>query len=198
MHTVDATTLGVADRLFAVAMEQFVANGYDNVTTTDIAEAAGVSQRTLFRHYPTKMDLLLRDTQASTDEFFALLASQPARLPLHRALAAAIAQQSMDPAATAQAARLSAVIRDATSLRGFVVAYLQQFERRLAAWIAERQGLQPEDFRARTAAAMLTAARRVTMEEWHRIGSAPEAMMPLVEEALTTVDLIVATGVPQP
>ncbi len=190
--------MGVADRLFATAIEQFVAHGYDNVTTTDIAEAAGVSQRTLFRHYPTKMDLLLRDAEFSMDEFFALLADQPTNLPLHRALAAAIAKQVEDPVAVAHAVRLSTVIRNATSLRGFVVAYQQRVERRVAAWIADRQGLTPDDFRARTAAAMLTAARRVTMEEWIRTGSPPEAFMALAEEALTTVDLLVAHGIPRP
>ncbi len=189
--------MGVADRLFATAIEQFVAHGYDNVTTTDIAEAAGVSQRTLFRHYPTKMDLLLRDAESSMDEFFELLADQPTNLPLHRALAAAIAKQGENLETVAHAARLTTVIRSAASLRGFVVAHQQRFERRLAAWIADRQGLVPDDFRARTAAAMLAAARRVTMEEWARIGSPPEELMHLVEEALTTVDLLVAHGVPR-
>ena len=37
------------------------ANGFDETTTSDIAERADVSQRTLFRHFPTKEALLYGD-----------------------------------------------------------------------------------------------------------------------------------------
>lgn len=37
----------------------FEAQGYDTVTMEDIAEAAGVSRRTLYRHFPTKDRILL-------------------------------------------------------------------------------------------------------------------------------------------
>jgi AcrR family transcriptional regulator len=41
------------------ALEQFAARGYHDLTVDDIADAAGVTTRTLFRYFPSKQDFLL-------------------------------------------------------------------------------------------------------------------------------------------
>jgi len=43
------------------ATRLFLARGYDETTVNDVAEAAGVSAMTVYRHFPTKEDLVLRD-----------------------------------------------------------------------------------------------------------------------------------------
>ncbi|MFI5928334.1 TetR/AcrR family transcriptional regulator [Micromonospora sp. NPDC051543] len=45
----------------AVAVRLFVERGYDRTTVNDVAEAAGVSPMTVYRHFPTKEDLVLVD-----------------------------------------------------------------------------------------------------------------------------------------
>ncbi|MET7323395.1 helix-turn-helix domain-containing protein [Streptomyces sp. NPDC005549] len=45
----------------ALAVRLFIERGYDATTVTDIAEAAGVSPMTVYRHFPTKEDLVLFD-----------------------------------------------------------------------------------------------------------------------------------------
>ncbi len=40
------------------AIALFTAHGYDNVTMDQVAEAAGVSRRTAYRHFPNKYDLV--------------------------------------------------------------------------------------------------------------------------------------------
>src|SRR5688572_5120507 len=47
-------------RLVASASALFVERGYAATTLTDIAEHADVAPRTLYLHFPTKADLLLR------------------------------------------------------------------------------------------------------------------------------------------
>ncbi|OQZ92831.1 TetR family transcriptional regulator [Mycolicibacter algericus] len=44
--------------LLDAALNLFSANGYDQTTTDEIAESAGVSARTFFRYFPTKESVL--------------------------------------------------------------------------------------------------------------------------------------------
>lgn len=44
-------------RIFDVAMELFATNGFAETSVDDIAAAAGISRRTLFRYYATKADI---------------------------------------------------------------------------------------------------------------------------------------------
>ncbi|MQY10785.1 hypothetical protein SRB5_08980 [Streptomyces sp. RB5] len=46
------------------AVRLFTARGYDAVTVNDVARAVGVSAMTVYRHFPTKEDLVLTDRPA--------------------------------------------------------------------------------------------------------------------------------------
>ncbi|MFD9831924.1 TetR/AcrR family transcriptional regulator [[Kitasatospora] papulosa] len=63
----------------AHAVRLFTAHGYDAVTVADVAEAAGVSAMTVYRHFPTKEDLVLIDqpTQLIAEQVAASSATQP-------------------------------------------------------------------------------------------------------------------------
>lgn len=67
-------------RLAAVALDLFEAHGYAKTTTVQIAEAAGVSEMTLFRHFASKDRLLLEDPYDPV--IAAAVAAQPWELPL--------------------------------------------------------------------------------------------------------------------
>ncbi|KEF09833.1 hypothetical protein DF18_37030, partial [Streptomyces rimosus] len=45
-------------RLAAAALDLFEENGYDNTTVIDIAERAGLTKSTFFRHFPDKREVL--------------------------------------------------------------------------------------------------------------------------------------------
>lgn len=51
----------VRDELAAAALELFERQGFADTTVDEIADAAGVSRRTLFRHFPTKADVIFAD-----------------------------------------------------------------------------------------------------------------------------------------
>lgn len=60
-------------------MRLFAERGYDATTVTDVAEAAGVSPMTVYRHFPTKEDLVLVDQhrQLVAERIAASSAGQP-------------------------------------------------------------------------------------------------------------------------
>jgi len=51
----------VRARIAAAARELFTAQGYERTTVETIAERAGVSRRTFFRHFPSKDDAIFPD-----------------------------------------------------------------------------------------------------------------------------------------
>ncbi|SEE22448.1 TetR/AcrR family transcriptional regulator [Ruania alba] len=66
-------------RLAACALELFEQHGYDATTTAQVAAAAGVSEMTLFRHFPAKERLVADDPY---DPAIAeAVAAQPTSLP---------------------------------------------------------------------------------------------------------------------
>ena len=66
-----------------IAWGLFAKHGFRDVTVEEIAEAAGVSARTLFRYFPSKDDFLLGFTRRGTEDLVELIAAlEPDRDPL--------------------------------------------------------------------------------------------------------------------
>ena len=64
--------------LIAAANRLFAEQGFDETTTEHIAEAADVSQRTFFRHFPSKEAVLYGDTDDLRDQMRHALDLRPA------------------------------------------------------------------------------------------------------------------------
>ncbi|XVS67156.1 TetR/AcrR family transcriptional regulator [Actinosynnema sp. CA-299493] len=79
-------------RMIRAAMDLFAERGFEQTTAGDIAERAGVTERTFFRHFADKREVLFDGAQvmeqvAST----AILAAPPSAEPLDAALAGVVA-----------------------------------------------------------------------------------------------------------
>jgi len=65
------------ERLLDAARRLFAEKGYEHTTSAEIAEAAGVTERTLFRHFPSKSDLLLANFRQHGAALRAAMRAQP-------------------------------------------------------------------------------------------------------------------------
>lgn len=65
------------ERLLDAAFRLFGQRGYDRTTTAQIAEAAAVTERTLFRHFPSKRDLVLANWHRHAASLEAAMSAQP-------------------------------------------------------------------------------------------------------------------------
>ena len=65
------------ERLRAAAFALFDRRGYDATKIDDIARAAGVSPRTVYRYFPSKADLIYWDTADNIALLRELIASRP-------------------------------------------------------------------------------------------------------------------------
>jgi AcrR family transcriptional regulator len=72
----------------AHAVRLFIERGYDATTVADVAEAAGVSPMTVYRHFPTKEDLVLVDQHGWL--VAERIAASPAAQPLARRIGTAL------------------------------------------------------------------------------------------------------------
>lgn len=82
---------GARARLAEAALELFVERGYDATTVADIAARAGVTERTFFRHFADKREVLFGDPGEYNAVFTDAIAAAPAGAQPIDAAAAALA-----------------------------------------------------------------------------------------------------------
>ncbi|MBA8793876.1 AcrR family transcriptional regulator [Friedmanniella endophytica] len=68
---------GTRDRLRAAAIDLFVRQGYEQTTTAEIAAAGGVTERTFFRHFADKREVIF----AGQEDFVGLFVDGIVRAP---------------------------------------------------------------------------------------------------------------------
>jgi AcrR family transcriptional regulator len=78
-------------RLEQAAMELFVERGFEQTTVTEIAARAGLTQRTFFRHFADKREVLFAGAHALEDFLVDAVASAPESMAPLDAVAAALA-----------------------------------------------------------------------------------------------------------
>jgi AcrR family transcriptional regulator len=83
---------GAAGRLRDAAVDLFAAEGFQNVTVEQIAEAAGVTGRTFFRHFPTKQDVLFGEGDEVLARLLAAIRQAPASSTPRQLVLAAVCQ----------------------------------------------------------------------------------------------------------
>lgn len=160
-------TLRTRARILDVALDLFERQGYGSTTVNQIAEAAGITPMTFFRHFPTKDAVLV------TDPYDPLIAqavgAQPTALPpLERVRAGLLAALGdITPTEDATARRRVALVAREPSLRAAVAIGTQATQDAIAArLLADDVGRLEANIAASACLAAVTAA----LLEW---GSAP-------------------------
>jgi AcrR family transcriptional regulator len=111
------TRRAASEEIVRAALRLFAEQGFDETPMSQIAQEAGVSERTLFRYFGTKQDLLGGDQERFVAAMAAAIDEQPAELGVWDVLRAAIAaavQTNDDPG---QALQLFRLLQSTPSLR---------------------------------------------------------------------------------
>jgi AcrR family transcriptional regulator len=85
-----ARSTGTRDALQRIAVDLFAERGFDKVKIAEIAQIAGVSERTFYRHFPTKEAVLFQDYQRRLTWLAAALDMRPANEPVLDSIRVAI------------------------------------------------------------------------------------------------------------
>lgn len=109
---------GTADRLRAAAIELYLDPGYEATSVQQIAERAGVSERTYFRHYADKREVLFDAGDRLGHAFVEAIASAPSARPLDLIEAGLAASATVFPRERLPWARARQIVIEAnTALR---------------------------------------------------------------------------------
>jgi AcrR family transcriptional regulator len=156
------------ENLRRVALAQFASDGFANVTVSELAQAAGVTERTFFRHFPTKEAVLFQDYETQLEWLSDALARRPASEPLFDAVLASVQSFPHDLEVVRQAAIARSALISAERVANHLRVVQSSFASVLTDFIRTRYpGL---DLESQVAGAALAAALVVAVEKWGRDG----------------------------
>ena len=167
-----------------VALQLFIERGFEETTVDDIAHAAGIGRRTLFRYFPSKNDLPWGDFEAGLEDMRNFLAALPADLPLMDALFAAIVEFNRFPAEEVPYHRKRMeLLLNVPALVAHSTLRYAAWREVIAVYAAGRLGVEPDTLEPRSIGWIFLGVSLSAYEQWLQHDDAE--LIPLIESALT-------------
>lgn len=150
----------------AVAIELFLAHGFDATTVDDLCAATGLSRRSFFRYFKAKEDIVLAHLGGVAKQGCDAFTERPEHEDAWTAL-----RHSMDPFTgdTADPDRTLALLRlvqSSPTLRAAHLDRLELWRASLATAIAHRAGRPAADLHASVLAAAALGAYTAAVRQW--------------------------------
>jgi AcrR family transcriptional regulator len=159
------------EALRRVALARFASQGFAQVTVAELAEEAGVTQRTFFRHFPTKEAVLFQDYETHLDWLAEALALRPPSESVFDAVLASVHSFPHDLEVVRQAAIVRATLISGDRIASHLRVVQSSFASVLTDFIKTRYPHVPDvDLVSEVAGATLAAALVVGVENWGRGG----------------------------
>ena len=158
--------------IVAVALELFARQGYEATSVEQIAEAAHISRRTLFRYFPGKAAIAWGEFDEQIDLMLEYLAGVPEQTPLRDALADALIEFNTFPPSQTEVHRLRMrLLLSVDELQAHSTLVYADWRRAVAGFIADRRGETVDDLvpsaTAHAALGIALSAYRLWVAEPH-------------------------------
>jgi mycofactocin system transcriptional regulator len=166
-QTETAPAEGTRARVERAALDLFTLRGFENVTTDEVADAAGISRRTFFRYYATKADAVWGDFAGHVARLEALLAAADPGRPVLAAVCAAYVEVNdyADAELPLLRERMQLILTEPALLAHAQVRHAE-VDRVVARYVAIRTDGSPTDLVPRLVAATTRAAATTAFEAW--------------------------------
>ncbi len=183
-------------RLAQAAMELYAQRGFENTTVAEIAQRAGVTERTFFRHFLDKRDVLFGGVEEFQAWVVGGVATSPPELPaLDAALAgmlAAAERMQATPGRRAAAAR-RAIIASSPELQERELIKFAALRSAVAGALGDRD-VEPDQ--AMLAADLAISVFRNAFSRW--VSDADEPFPALIGSTLSELRALTSSAVPTP
>jgi TetR/AcrR family transcriptional regulator, regulator of mycofactocin system len=148
-----------------VAIDLFMVRGFDEVSVDDVAAAAGIARRTLFRYYPSKSALPWGDFDAHLDLMRRLLADLDPTVPIRDALRTALlAFNDFDD--TDRHRQRMRLILETEALQAYSMTMYAGWRGVVATFVAGRLHVDQSDLTPQTVAWTMLAVSLAAYEHW--------------------------------
>lgn len=155
------------DHISNVAIDLFTARSFDDVSVDDVAEAAGIGRRTLFRYYPSKNALPWGDFDVHLAHLRDLLDDLDPSVPIRSALRTALLTfNTFDEAETARHRQRMRVILQTAALQAYSMTMYAGWRAVVAAFVARRLDAKPTDLVPQTVAWTMLGVALSAYEHW--------------------------------
>ncbi|QUR66411.1 mycofactocin system transcriptional regulator [Mycobacterium spongiae] len=150
-----------------VAIKLFAARGFADVSVDDVAQAAGIARRTLFRYYASKNAIPWGDFNTHLTQLKEMLDHVDPRTPLREALRAALlAFNTFDDSETARHRQRMRVILQTAELQAYSMTMYAGWREVIAAFVARRLGATTTDLEPQTVAWTMLGVALSAYEHW--------------------------------
>ncbi|WP_135452868.1 mycofactocin system transcriptional regulator [Mycobacterium sp. DL99] len=155
------------DHITDVALALFASRGFDEVSVDDVAKAAGIARRTLFRYYASKNAIPWGDFDAHLQHLRELLDSLSTEISLAEALREALLSfNTYDDQEMAQHRRRMRVILETAGLQAYSMTMYAGWREVIAAYVARRIGAAPGDLMPQTVGWLMLGVALSAYEHW--------------------------------
>jgi mycofactocin system transcriptional regulator len=169
--------------LEAVAVDLFVSQGFDETSIDEIAAAAGIARRTFFRYYPSKSDLVWGEFDAELVRLQIWFDTTPPEVPMMEAIHKAVLEfNRLPPEEVAQHRRRMCLILGVPTLLANSTLRFAQWRAVVAAFAAQRLGMQADDLLPDVVAYSTLGATLAAYGQWLQVEKAD--LTALLDEAL--------------
>ena len=150
-----------------VALELFTARGFAEVSVDDVAQAAGIARRTLFRYYASKNAILWGDFAAHLAHLQELLDNVDPQVATGEALRAALLTfNTFDECETVRHRQRMRVILETAELQAYSMTMYAGWRDVMAGFIAVRLGVKTTDPLPQTVAWTMLGVALSAYEQW--------------------------------
>ena len=155
------------DHITDVALGLFATHGFDEVSVDDVAKAAGIARRTLFRYYASKNAIPWGDFDAHLQQLRELLAALSTEKPLADALREALLPfNTYDEKEMAQHRMRMRVILETAGLQAYSMTMYAGWREVIADYVAQRIGAAAGDLMPQTVGWLMLGVALSAYEHW--------------------------------
>ena len=151
----------------AAAFRLFAERGFDDTTVDDIASAAGIGRRTLFRYFPSKFDIPWGQFDESLIGLRQTLDAMPSDLPLWRAVHEGVVRfNTFDASVVDQHRARMRLILGTPDLQAHSFLMYRRWREVIAGFVAARTGQSIDDPLPVTAGHVALALALASYDQW--------------------------------